>query len=93
MLTDISNLGSLSAPEHRVRRRCFFPPLRAEDDEHKEALLSKDYSVAYQVRGQITSFDAVAGIKTDLSRLLERTPAKDQQAIIDKHTCPELGKT
>lgn len=83
LLTDISNMGVLGAPVlHAVRRRCFMPPAENERAAQREFLVREGYHTLYQVRAQITSMDALAKIKTDLSMQLAGKNEEEKEKII-----------
>ena len=86
MLSDISNIGALSAPDHKIRRRCFFPPTENEAAAQRETLLAQSYHPVYEVRGQMTRLKELGSIETDLSRQLSRNDEKVRKdAIINSY--------
>jgi hypothetical protein len=82
LLSDISNIGSLSAPEYKIRRRCFMPPTENEKSAQHELLSAQGYHSLYEVRGQIVGLDDVAKIETDLSMKLAGIQEKNRREEI-----------
>lgn len=93
MLSDISNIGALSAPAHNVRRRCFIPPVENEKSAQREFLLAQGYHPVYEVRGQMTKLDELARIETELSMHLANVSGrKDRdEKIINFKKCADAG--
>lgn len=92
LLTEISNIGALSAPQVTVRPRCFFPPVTNQKHSVAETLVGSGYQPLYTVRGQVKVVNELANVATDFSLRAKGVTGEAREKLVrDYKDCNSAG--